>query len=92
MPLIRFKVRLMLLCLALGALSVHDGYAAARLEGIRMHEAPDSTRVVFDISAAVMMALALPHRATVTELAITATVPRDMSADVRAAMTKPSTD
>lgn len=41
-----------------------------------------------DISAAVMMALSLPHRATVTEIAITATVPRDMTADVRAAREK----
>lgn len=41
-----------------------------------------------DISAAVMMALALPHRATVTEIAITATMPRDMSADFKAALTK----
>ena len=45
-----------------------------------------------DISAAVMMALQLPHRATVTEIAITATVPRDMSADVRAALKKKSPD
>jgi NADP-dependent 3-hydroxy acid dehydrogenase YdfG len=41
-----------------------------------------------DISAAVMMALQLPHRATVTEIAVTATVPRDMSADIKAALTK----
>ena len=41
-----------------------------------------------DISAAVMMALSLPHRATVMEIAITATVARDMSADVTGALTK----
>ncbi len=41
-----------------------------------------------DIAAAIMLALALPHRATITEIAITATLPRDMSADVKAALTK----
>ncbi|MDA1074802.1 MAG: SDR family NAD(P)-dependent oxidoreductase [Proteobacteria bacterium] len=41
-----------------------------------------------DISAAVMMALSLPHRATVSEIAITATIPRDMTADVKAALAK----
>lgn len=41
-----------------------------------------------DISAAVMMALSLPHRATVSEIAITATAPRDMTADVKAALNK----
>ena len=45
-----------------------------------------------DVSAAVMMAVSLPHRATVSEIAITATVPRDMSADVEAAMTKQTPD
>ncbi|MEM7079193.1 MAG: SDR family NAD(P)-dependent oxidoreductase [Pseudomonadota bacterium] len=45
-----------------------------------------------DISAAVMMALALPHRATVSEIAITATLPRDMSADFKAARDKQSPD
>lgn len=45
-----------------------------------------------DISSAVMMALALPHRATVTEIAITATVPRDMSEDFKAARDKQSPD
>lgn len=45
-----------------------------------------------DISAAIMMALSLPHRATVTEIAITATAPRDMSADVKAALTKENAD
>ncbi len=45
-----------------------------------------------DISAAVMMALSLPHRATVTEIAITATIPRDMTADVKAALSKQSAD
>lgn len=43
-----------------------------------------------DISAAVLMAVSLPGRATVTELAIGATYPRDMSEDVAAAMTKSS--
>jgi NAD(P)-dependent dehydrogenase (short-subunit alcohol dehydrogenase family) len=41
-----------------------------------------------DISAVVMMAVGLPQRATVSEIAIGATVPRDMSADVKAALTK----
>ncbi len=41
-----------------------------------------------DISATVMMALNLPQRATVLELSIGATVPRDMTADVKAALTK----
>lgn len=45
-----------------------------------------------DISAAVMMALSLPHRATVAEIAITATVQRDMSADVEAALSKQTPD
>jgi len=45
-----------------------------------------------DISAAVMMAVSLPHRATVTEIAITATMPRDMTADVSAALTKQTPD
>lgn len=45
-----------------------------------------------DISAAIMMALSLPHRATVSEIAITATMPRDMSADVKAALTKETPD
>ncbi|MDA1101592.1 MAG: SDR family NAD(P)-dependent oxidoreductase [Proteobacteria bacterium] len=43
-----------------------------------------------DISAAVMMAVSLPRRAMVSELAIAATDPRDMSADVAAAKTKAS--
>jgi len=41
-----------------------------------------------DISAAVLMSVCLPRRATVTELAIGATHPRDLSADVEAAKTK----
>ena len=41
-----------------------------------------------DISAAVMMTLTLHQRATVSELAIGATVPRNMTADVKAALTK----
>ena len=45
-----------------------------------------------DISAAVMMALTLPHRATVSEIAITATVPRNMTEDVRAALSKRTPD
>lgn len=45
-----------------------------------------------DISAAIMMAVSLPHRATVSEIAITATIPRDMSADVKAALTKETPD
>ena len=51
-----------------------------------------------DISAAVMMALYLPRRATVSEIATiseiatTATVPRDMSADIEAALDKQTPD
>ncbi len=41
-----------------------------------------------DISAAVMMAVSLPQRANVLEIAITATVPRDMSKDVEAALSR----
>ncbi len=41
-----------------------------------------------DVSAAIMMALALPRRAMVAEIAMVATEPRDRSADVRAAMEK----
>ena len=40
------------------------------------------------VRAAVLMAVSLPRRAMVTEIAIGATVQRDMSADVAAAMTK----
>ncbi len=41
-----------------------------------------------DISAAVMMAVALPRRAMVSEVSLTATDPRDMSADIAAAKNK----
>lgn len=41
-----------------------------------------------DISAAVMMAVSLPQRANVLEMAITATVPRDMTEDVKAALAR----
>ncbi len=41
-----------------------------------------------DISATIMMAVGLPRRAMVSEIAIGATHPRDMSADVKAALTK----
>ena len=41
-----------------------------------------------DVSAAIVMALALPRRATVSEIAIVATEPRDRTEDVRAAMEK----
>ena len=41
-----------------------------------------------DISAAVMMAVLLPQRANVLEIAITATVPRDMTEDVKAALVR----
>lgn len=41
-----------------------------------------------DVSAAIMMALSLPRRAMVAELALVATHPRDQSADIRAAMEK----
>jgi NAD(P)-dependent dehydrogenase (short-subunit alcohol dehydrogenase family) len=43
-----------------------------------------------DISAAVLMAVCLPRRATVTEITVAATHPRDLSADTAAAMTKSS--
>ena len=39
-----------------------------------------------DISAAVMMSVLLPKRANVSEIAITATVPRNMTADVKASL------
>ncbi|MGK0171108.1 MAG: NADP-dependent 3-hydroxy acid dehydrogenase YdfG [Gammaproteobacteria bacterium] len=45
-----------------------------------------------DISAAVLMAVSLPRRATVMEMAIGATYPRDTSADIEAAKTKDSVD
>jgi hypothetical protein len=41
-----------------------------------------------DISAAVMMAVGLPRRAMVSEVSLTATDPRDMSADIAAAKNK----
>ena len=41
-----------------------------------------------DVSAAIVMALALPRRATVSEIALVATEPRDRTEDVRAAMEK----
>lgn len=44
-----------------------------------------------DISAAVMMAVSLPERANVSELMITASYPRDMTADVSAALNKTDT-
>ncbi|MCH9672187.1 MAG: SDR family oxidoreductase [Gammaproteobacteria bacterium] len=44
-----------------------------------------------DISAAVLMAVSLPARATVTEIALGATYPRDLSDDIDAAMTKETT-
>jgi len=43
-----------------------------------------------DISAAVMMAVSLPRRAMVSEIAITATIPRDMTEDIKAALDKQS--
>lgn len=45
-----------------------------------------------DISASVMMALSLPRRATVTEIAIAATAQRDMSEDLKAALNKQTPD
>ena len=41
-----------------------------------------------DVAAAIVMALALPRRATVSEIAMVATEPRDRTEDVRAAMEK----
>ncbi|MDE0770334.1 MAG: SDR family NAD(P)-dependent oxidoreductase [Opitutaceae bacterium] len=45
-----------------------------------------------DISAVVLMALSLPHRATVSEIAITTTAQRDMREDIKAALTKETPD
>lgn len=45
-----------------------------------------------DIAAAVLMAVRLPRRAMVSEIMIGATAPRDMSADVAAAMEKSAVD
>ena len=45
-----------------------------------------------DISAAVMMAVQLPQRAMVSDIMITATYPRDMTEDVRAALNKRTKD
>ena len=41
-----------------------------------------------DVSAAVLMALSLPHRSTVSEIVIATTIKRDMSADLEAALNK----
>jgi hypothetical protein len=41
-----------------------------------------------DIAEAILLAVCLPRRATVLELAISATHPRDMSADFAAARAK----
>ena len=41
-----------------------------------------------DVSAAVLMAVSLPHRTTVSEIAIATTIKRDMTADLEAALTK----
>jgi NADP-dependent 3-hydroxy acid dehydrogenase YdfG len=41
-----------------------------------------------DISAAVMMAVSLPHRATATEIAVSPTAPRDFTEEVNAAFAK----
>ncbi|MCB1123109.1 MAG: SDR family oxidoreductase, partial [Verrucomicrobiae bacterium] len=38
-----------------------------------------------DVSAAVLMALCLPHRTTVTDIVIATTLQRDMTADIQAA-------
>lgn len=58
---------------ALTAANVH----AARIDGVRIHQAPEYTRVVFDISAAVgysIFTLENPHRVVVD---IKSSVPRD---------------
>ena len=41
-----------------------------------------------DVSAAVLMALSLPHRTTVSEIVIATTLKRDMTADIEAALSK----
>lgn len=41
-----------------------------------------------DVSAAVLMAVSLPHRTTISEIAISTTIKRDMSADMEAALSK----
>ena len=45
-----------------------------------------------DVSAAVLMAVSLPQRTTVSEIAIATTTKRDTSADLAAALTKQSSD
>ena len=45
-----------------------------------------------DISAAVLMALSLPHRATVSEILLTTTIARDMKEDFKAALRKEKPD
>jgi hypothetical protein len=42
--------------------------------------------------AAVLMAVSLPHRTTVSEITIATTIKRDMTADLEAALTKRTTD
>ncbi|MCY4230567.1 MAG: SDR family NAD(P)-dependent oxidoreductase [Alphaproteobacteria bacterium] len=43
-----------------------------------------------DVSTAIVMALALPRRATMSEIVMVATQPRDLTEDIRAAMEKTS--
>ena len=45
-----------------------------------------------DVAAAVLMALSLPHRTTVSDIAIATTIKRDMTADLEAALNKQSVD
>lgn len=45
-----------------------------------------------DVSAAVLMAVSLPQRSTVSEIAIATTLKRDMTADLEAALTKQRAD
>ncbi len=59
-----WRVRLVLLTWVLLAVEAH----ATQLQGVRMHEAPDSTRVVFDTDAKVsfnVFTLQNPHRVVV---------------------------
>jgi len=77
-------------------LTVYPGEVdTAILDNRALPPDPDARALMMqssDIADAVMMALALPARATVSEIAITATAPRDMSADFRAALTKSSVE
>ena len=59
---------LRVLLVVAGCAACHVAAAAVRLDGVRMHEAPDATRVVFDTSSRVafkVFTLANPHRVVI---------------------------